>query len=789
MSFLAKTGLFIVGLIIVIFIALTILVKTQVTPEKVRETVAPLAERHLQRTIDFGDISVGLFSGISLADFEIREKNSDTVFIRLKKLTLSYRLWALLKGKVVIDQVELVEPEINIVRKADGSFNFDDLTGGSASTTAAQTGKKDSGTGALGSLLVVNRVSISDGTILFVDQYTNPKSPYRYTLSELNFTARDIALDKLFPFDFSSEINGSKLMISGHYNLAMKTGDIYVDLAPLELVQFAPYYRDSLPGKLGSAKLGLTLDATLLGEAISTKGKVILNDLDLVLDSLPDAPLNHASLQADYSVNFNTANRLLELPALLVNFNGISAEADGTLDLGSSDPKLDLNLVVKKLDLRQAIKSVPEALVRSVADFSPAGMISARFKLVGPLSRGAELLNQAEIGLEDVQASVSALRAGISGDISYRYNSLGSNNLALVLGDQRLDLDFAATNIFSRVIKGDFGLSARELDLNQLLGQLSSGQPAIVAGGSSDETVVAEELGPFDLPLDMQGTLKIDKMIYKRLPLERVVADMTLKNNQLKITNLSSSVGRGELKLSSNVDLGVKGLQYQGQMNMQMPDVTTLLNGLLPGVQQQVSGAISWQNSFAGQGTLPKRILNALQMQGEVSLSQGSLQNVALVEQLASFIGAPELKSFSYDSFNGRYNLRNGLTYLNTELNSSVARLAPKGTVGVDGDLDLSLNTKLSPQLMKRLGDSSLVNRFLVDNEGWGQVPLQVGGSLISPKIGFDAAALEKQAIEKAKQEAEKRLLEKLVPKEAEQGTQEPVKQLLDQTLNKLFGQ
>ncbi len=789
MSFFAKAGLFIVGLIIAIFIALTILVKTQVTPEKVRETVVPLAEKHLQRTIAFGDISVGLFSGISLADFEIREKNSDDDFIRLKKLTLDYSLWALLKGKIAIDQIELAEPEIHIVRTADGSFNFDDLAGGSASTSSAGSSKKGAGSGAFGSLLVVNRVAITDGTILFVDQYANPKSPYRYTLSELNFTARDIALDKLFPFDFATGINGSKLLLSGHYNLAMNNGDIYFDLAPLDLVQFAPYYRDSLPGKLGSAKLGLTLDATLQGNEISTKGKVILNDLDIVLDSLRDAPLNRASLHADYSVNFDMARKVLALPALLVNFNGISAEADGTVDLGSSDPQLDLNLVVEKLDLRQAIKSLPEALVRSVADFSPAGEVSARVKLVGPLSRGGEILNQAEIGLEDVQATVAALRAGISGDISYRNSSMGSNNITLALGDQQLDLDFTATNIFSRVIKGDFGFSARELNLNQLLGQLSSGPREGAAEGSSDSAVVAEELGPFDLPLDMHGTLKVDKMIYKRLPLERVVADMTLKNNQLKITDLSSSVGRGEMKMTSTVDLGVKGLQYQGQMNMQMPDVMTLLNGLFPGVQQQVTGAISWQNSFSGQGTLPKRILNALQMQGDVALSQGTLQNVALVEQLASFIGAPELKSFSYDSFNGRYNLRNGLTYLNTELNSSVARLAPKGTVGVDGGLDLSLNTRLAPQVMRRLGDGSLVNNFLVDNEGWGQVPLQVGGSLTSPKIGFDAAALEKQAIEKVKKEAQKRLLEKLAPKQNEQGSQEPVKQLLDQTLDKLFGQ
>jgi AsmA protein len=799
MSFLAKVGLLIAAVIIIFAIALTVVIKTQVTPEKVRTVVLPLAEDQLQRKIDFGEISIGLFSGISIADFRVQEKDAAENFISLKKLDLHYRLWPLLKGQIAVDQVLLVDPVINVIRNQDGSFNFSDLIkGGQQDPPRADPadGKKSDGATVPGVNLLVKELSINNGAVRFVDKFVNPKTPYRYNLEQLNFSARDITLKKSFPLDFSVAINGTDLAISGDYDISAQSGDLIIELMPLDIVQFAPYYRDSLPGKLGAAAISMNLEAGLRSGKLSSKGKLILNDVDLVLDAMRDAPLRKANVRTDYAIEFDLNKRLLAVTTLLVDFNGLAARLEGQVDLAADDPQLEMALKFEQIDLRQAFEQVPQALVKEYRGYSPAGHLSADLHLAGRLSEGPELLQQAYLSLADVRATVGTLRTGISGDLLYHGGVMTSNDLVLSLGEQRLDLDLQARDLFADVVRGEFQIAAVELDLNRLLAQLSSSEDAIATKSqpqmqqpaSDVPRSISQELGPFDLPLDMTGTLTVGRMLYKQLPLKQVAAGMTLKNNLLTISNLSANVGSGEMRVASVIDLGVEGLSYQGQMNLQMPDVMTLLRGLIPGFDQQVSGRMQWQNSFSGRGTLPKQLLQVLQMQGEVKLSQGTLQDVPLIETLAGFLGDQGLEVLSYDSFSGSYDLRDGLTSMNTELNSSKVKMAPQGTLGLDGSLDLSLTTKLAPALMARIG-SSTVQKALVDEEGWGRLPLRVSGSLISPKIGFDSAALQQQAVERGKEVVTEKLLKKLLPDAKTEEEKEPVQQLLDQTLDKLFGQ
>ncbi|WP_054698577.1 hypothetical protein [Geotalea toluenoxydans] len=47
--------------IAVLFLVVAVLVKLLVTPEGVRKTVLPLAEKKLQRQVQLGDISVSIF--------------------------------------------------------------------------------------------------------------------------------------------------------------------------------------------------------------------------------------------------------------------------------------------------------------------------------------------------------------------------------------------------------------------------------------------------------------------------------------------------------------------------------------------------------------------------------------------------------------------------------------------------------------------------------------------------------------------------------------------------------
>lgn len=793
MSTPVKIIIFMVGMLLILAVALTVVIKTQVTPEKVRETLLPLAEKSLHRNVDFGEIKIGLFSGISVADLQVMQKKGDEEFFSVKAVELHYQFLPLLTGKVVVDQILLDQPKISVTRLPDGQFNFSDLlpeSTGDKNTTVVANDKESTSLPKAFNLLV-KEVDIKGGELQYVDKFINARSPFRYALEQLNFKARQITFDKAFPIDLSAVINDSNIDISGHYDLSRQAGDLIVHLAPLNLVQFAPYYRSAIPGKLGSAQLALNLEVDIEPELISSKGQIDLKDVDLVLDQFPKSGLKGAKLGADYALSFNPQKQLLKISTLLLNFNEINLGAEGEFDLSAAEPYMVLTLLLKQFDLREVMQNLPGELSKDYQKYSFAGLIDGQISLSGKLDSGIGLVNSAQFSLSDVRASSENLRAGISGDITYVDKVLQTENLFLQYGDQQAQLQVKAERATDNIFRGEFALSAETLDLNKILPE-SNDIAKDASGNGTDvpqterQKSLAEEIGPYDLPIDMAGTLAVNRLIYKKLNIDKVTADLSLKDNYLSIQNLSSQIGAGELKGSSRIHLGVKGFTYNGQMALSQPNVTTLVSGLFPESQQSVSGQLQWQNNFSGRGTLPDNLLQALKLKGDFKLQQGIAKGFPLLEQLAGFFGSPELKVLSFQSLTGQYNLQDGLTHINAHLDSSKAKLTPTGTINVDGRLNLLLDARFAPEILDKLGVSKSLKETVSDQNGWGKLPLQIQGTLAQPKIGYDSKALQNQAVDKAKEKASEKLLEKIAPGAGEDA--EPIRKMLDNTLNKLFG-
>ncbi|MDH3959701.1 MAG: AsmA family protein, partial [Desulfuromonadales bacterium] len=116
--------------LILLVVALLVLATVLITPERVKETILPLAEENLQRKIELGDIEVSLFSGIEIHGLKLYEKNGQDLFVSTDMVRLKYQLLPLLAMKVVIDEVRLEKPNVRVVRFKDGQFNYSDLVDG-----------------------------------------------------------------------------------------------------------------------------------------------------------------------------------------------------------------------------------------------------------------------------------------------------------------------------------------------------------------------------------------------------------------------------------------------------------------------------------------------------------------------------------------------------------------------------------------------------------------------------------------------------------------------------------
>jgi AsmA protein len=743
-----------------------------------------MVEKQLGRSVTVGDIDIGIFSGVSISELNIYEAESTDLFVSVGTARLSYRLWSLLKGQLDISEILLDGPAITIIRYPDGHFNFTDLLG--EENPEKLPGKSDADTRTTIEApfdLLIAGISVRNGQILFIDRSINPAAPFRYSFSNLNLTVKDLSLVKSFPADFSVVLNQSQVNLSAQIDLARHTGNAVLRVSALDLIPFAPYYRQHLPGTLGSAQLEINLDLDWTPERLLSRGKIHLHQVDMVLRDLPDMPLRGVRLATDYSIRYDAPRQLLDITTALLNYNDIKATMQGSINLAVADPEVDLQVALDKVDLRHSIQSLPQSLTRQLQPYSPAGELTVRLRLLGALSTGDMLIHSARIQLNQVQATMGHLRTGINGDVNYAQNQLTSDNLLLRGGDQQAQLVFNLTNLKTPPVTGTFALASRELNMDRFFPEEKSPSPQ--ASAPSAESAPVQELGPYDLPLDISGTVTIDRLLYRQLTMQQVNSVITLKNNRLTLSPLSGRIGEGQFNLASAVDLGIAGFRYEGQAVVTQPNLSTLVNGFFPAATQKVSGQVNWVNSFSGRGTITDKLLNELQLDGEIQLSEGSLSGFALLDQVSWFLDSPDLKNLTFRSFQGAYRLKDGKALIDSHLDGARVKMTPKGTVGVDGSINLTLATLLAPEILSRMGASERLKQAFVDNSGWGVLPLEIRGSLTSPQVRFDTRALEQRAIDQAKSEASDRLLEKLLP-EAQGESREAMKNLLDNTLRRL---
>ena len=266
------------SVILVLLIVLVVVAKVVITPEKVRNTVLPLAEEQLDRKVDFTGLGVSIFTGITLEGFTIFEAEASERFVALDGLVLRPQILPLFTGRVVVDEVLLERPRIRIVRNADGSFNFSSLgkqEEGSSQPAPVSDAASDKGAGID---LLVASVRIAGGEILYRDHALQPAKPFEVAVNEVEVVATDIALDKRFPVKVDAKVAGAPLALSAMVDPSAATAEGSLTLKGLALKNFKELAGGGYPEHLEP----LTLDLDLKGSG-SAKQANVAGDIELGL--------------------------------------------------------------------------------------------------------------------------------------------------------------------------------------------------------------------------------------------------------------------------------------------------------------------------------------------------------------------------------------------------------------------------------------------------------------------------------------------------------------------------
>ena len=799
----------VIGILAVVLVvaagAVLIAAKFLITPERVRQVVISVAEEQLNRPVSIGEIQVRIFSGIVISDFAIGSKDDIKDFVSAKSLVLRYRFWPLFRLSVIVDEIRLDSPEIRVERYKNGEFNFSDLIAQKSNiediTRESSEVQVDETNGGRPIDLLVNELSISKGKLFFSDHMVDRE----YQLTDLFLSVSDFSGVRSFPFNLSAKINNALIEVAGTINPETMHVRAGTRLKDLDLALFMPYIFEDFPGMISSTKLSVDLKAEATRETVDSSGRITLTDIDLLLDDMPDAPVEIARVTLDYEIGMDLDSKILTIGKADANINGIILSTSGNVLFYRKDPVLDITAKMPMTSLSDLIASLPQKLVEPVAEMHPAGRISAQAHIKGSPDKPKELIETGEITLEKIGFTINQLVPEITGDIRLTKDYAVSDNLVIDVAGDHLRMDFTANNLMGKEISINNTITADKLNIDRLLA--SMGGEKKDRGHPQDKTPTktpdktpkkSEEPGPFDIPVGVKGEVQVIDAIFRGLAVKNFNLQYLLKDNVMAVNHLGGTVAGGKISGTAIAHLNRKPIAYTADISVEQTRAEIIMNALFPAASNTVFGTLFLKSDIKGEGTTWNNIRQKLISRADVNVTDGRLTGRGLAGGLAGFLNTRRLEVLEFESLKGNLKLEDGKINIDSRFTGNEIRMAPTGTIGLDGSLKLSLDMCLAPSIASRIKIGKLYSQLVQTGEGWTMVPLGVAGTLRAPRFSLDTSTvsdqLRERGVEELRKQLQERVLDRLTPQSTGKTDEEPDKEekatperILEDTLRRLF--
>ena len=215
-----------------------------------------------------------------------------------------------------------------------------------------------------------------------------------------------------------------------------------------------------------------------------------------------------------------SARRVSTLTALLL-------KSQAALKHLNSKPRLALDLKLPDLEIPATLKSLPKELVADILAMEPAGTLDVQARLEGPADQGTAVIKNADVRLHNVQATAGGIRPNLNGGLDLNGDRLTSQDLVIDAAGSQARVDLSAQNLFNTPVSSPRISVLKNVNLDKLL---KNSAPAPSAGTKMPDKKTkqpirnaanpAEEIGPFDLPVSADGTVKITRAVYRGLTID-----------------------------------------------------------------------------------------------------------------------------------------------------------------------------------------------------------------------------------------------------------------------------
>ena len=251
-------------------------------PELIRRQAVTQIPKVTGRAASIGDIDLNLFTGrLIVKNFRMAELDPQKAFVEFERLEARWSWPELLGAHIVLKEVTLVSPTVQLARTGPAEFNFSDLLRliPPADPRAKPSRWK----------FTMERLGLVLGTIVIRDEAVTPPATWR--IQGLTVKAGDLttrAGQKAGSLAIQTKVGDSPFELSSNeIRLAPGAVSLGLGIKNFDLVQILPYVPPTAPagpyaGRFGfNIKIGIERGAEGVTRAV-VSGDMTLDDLQLI---------------------------------------------------------------------------------------------------------------------------------------------------------------------------------------------------------------------------------------------------------------------------------------------------------------------------------------------------------------------------------------------------------------------------------------------------------------------------------------------------------------------------
>lgn len=788
-----KLGIAILVIVIIVVLA-ALIVPRMINVNKYHDKIQAEVEKKLGRQVALGDMHLSLLPpAFKVANVVIGEdKNFDTSrpFAVAQQLSVSVKFWPLLRKQVDVRSLELDQPHIELVRNAQGQWNFASLgheenaapvpeTAASQPASAPKTraGKnpgppsnkqpaptesakikpspKPEATPAENKSsedISLANLQIKDGQVAITDQQ---KHQSRAVYDHIDVSLSNFAPDQEFSIKASARLPGQG---SQAISLDGTAGPI----------QQADMLNTKFDGNLRMNQVSVAgIEKYLNSQALSgieaqISGDAKIKNADGKLSSSGSIKLDNPQIRdvkvgypisLDYDVADDLKSDVIQINRGNLKLGSTPLTIAGTFNTRPTPAQIDMKVTAPNAPIGEIVRL---ASAFGGQEISGSGTISLNVKAQGP-TNNLNLDGNGKIQNASLKMPSAAKPVDIHNtDITFSQNTANLQNISISVGETNANGSLTLRNFSAPVVQ--FTLNADKVNVPELQ-QIFGAAPAEPAKRAAEQgfwhlvpraeaqASARQQPGMLD-KMTGGGTVTIGTVQDNDLVLNNVHSNVTINHGIIEMNPLTSTLYGGQESGSITMDMRPAQPVYTVNLKTDKVDANKLVSSVTS-VKQMIYGllASNVNANFSSGGNDIARTLNGTL---GVNLTNGKLANLDLLHELASvgkFVGglsgaAP--KGFTnLVQLSGNFDVKNGVAQTN-DLKAVIdgGTLAAKGLVNlVDQSLNMHVTAILNSAISKEAGGTQIggfMNTALANNQGELVIPVIITGTFQHPQVAPD---------------------------------------------------